>query len=295
MPSLDLEQQLRQREAQRGEEGGAVVALPALSFVHAAYLEAGQDAVLLFGGLCGVAIIVFIASAFLPRTRYANLVATTFQHSGVGLIPNSMSPASFALGMALWMALLATQTVCDVLREVAQQHYAAVTRGGSAAAALTDLSTLHRIPVGRVYPHPLYGMSMEVTMAYPTPLQWIMTPTALLFAAQFGGMVCVWCYMLFLGRPLESGAAASLLPFFATFYKVLLLNGEEPERWPVWVTLVNFFLSLACVWGFCAQLFRREMREVLRQLRGHTAQALYKERPELKDIRARGARNPKQQ
>ncbi|KAK7195538.1 hypothetical protein NESM_000481900 [Novymonas esmeraldas] len=287
MQSLDIEQQLRLREAQTAQRQVADTA-PALSYLHVEYLAAASDAIHLFGGLSAVTATLFLASALLVRTPLAATVRVSFQRSSASLIGRWSSPPLFAACMAVWMGLLGTQAVCDVLRNVALQHYSAVKETN--AAALADLTSLHRIPVSGAGPRPLWGVSTEMLALYPPLLQWIMTPTALLFAVQYAGMVCVWCYMLFCGQPMEAGLMGALLTFFPTFYEALLLNGNEPTPWVVWVTLGSFAMSLLCVWSFGAPLVRREYREVMRELRGHTAQALFKDRPEMRDIRAR--RNP---
>ncbi|AYU78397.1 hypothetical protein LdCL_200016500 [Leishmania donovani] len=285
MQPLDIEQQLRLRDAMKTQHQAAEAA-SSLSYMHEEYYAAAGDAITFFGGICAVTGALFLASALLTKTRLANTVRLSFQHSGVSLIPKCASPPLFSVCMAAWMGLLGVQSVCDVLREVAQQHYRAVKEKN--VSALADLSLLHRIHVGIVNPRPLWGLSTEITTQYPPLMQWITTPTALLFAAQYAGMVCIWCYMLFCGQPLDAGLMGALLTFFPTFYDALLLNGNEPDRWPVWVTLANFMISLMCVWSFGAPLVRREYREVMRELQGHTAKALFKDRPEMSNMRARG-------
>ncbi|GET88172.1 hypothetical protein, conserved [Leishmania tarentolae] len=285
MQPLDVEQQLRQREAIETQLQAAKGA-PSLSYIHKVYYAAASDVITLFGGICALTGTLFLASALLLTTRLANTMRLRFQRSGVSLLPQYTSPPLFSVCMAIWMGLVGVQSVCDVLREVAQQHYHAVKENNISAVA--DLSLLHRIQVGTVNPQPLWGLSREITTQYSPLMQWIMTPTALLFAAQYAGMVCIWCYMLFCGRPLDAGLMGALLTFFPTFYDALLLNGNEPDRWPVWVTLVNFMISLMCVWSFGVPVVRREYHEVLRELQGHTAKALFKDRPEMRRMQARG-------
>ncbi|KAG5506482.1 hypothetical protein JKF63_05985 [Porcisia hertigi] len=284
MEFLDIEQQLRLREAEKMQRRGAEASQP-LSYLHLEYYAAASDAIILFGGICAVTGVFLLVSAFLTKTRMANVVRVSFQSSGVSLIPKWTNPPLFSVCMAIWMWILGMQTVCNVLQEVAQQHHRAVKEAN--AAALVDLSLLHRIHVGTVNPHSIWGLSKEITMQYPPLLQWIMTPTAILLSTQYAGMLCIWCYMLFSGKPLEAGAAAAALVFFPAFYEALLLNGNEPERLPVWITLSNFILSLISLWSFGAPLVRREYREAVRMLQGQAVEALVKDRPELREIRAR--------
>ncbi|KAG5480038.1 hypothetical protein LSCM1_06459 [Leishmania martiniquensis] len=285
MQHLDIEQQLHLREAEKTQRRSAEATL-SLSYLHKEYYAAASDAILLFGGICATTGVLFLASALLVKTRLANVVRTSFQRSGASFITQWASPPLFSVCMATWMGTLGAQTVCRVLREVAQQHYRAVKETN--APALADLSLLHRVHVGDLSPRPLWGLSTDITTQYPLLMQWIMTPTALLLAAQYAGIACMWCYMLFSGHPLEAGLMAALLSFFPALYEALLLNGDEPDRWPVWVTLVNFMLSLVCLWSFGAPLARREYREVMREVRQHMAQAVFKDRPEMRKMRARG-------
>ncbi|KAG5502671.1 hypothetical protein JIQ42_05740 [Leishmania sp. Namibia] len=285
MQYLDIEQQLRLREAEKTQRQAADVS-PSLSYLHVEYYAAASDAVILFGGICATTGTLFLASALLMKTGLANMVRMSFQRSGVSLIPQWTSPPLFSACMAAWMGILGVQTVCRVLREVAQQHYHTLKETN--VSALANIFLLHRIHVRKVNPRPLWGLSTEITAQYPPLMQWIMTPTALLFAAQYAGIVCMWCYMLFSGHPLEAGLIAALLAFFPTFYEALLLKGDEPDRWPGWVTLVNFMLSLMCLWCFGVPLVRREYRAVMREVHGHMAQAVFKDRPEMLKMRARG-------
>ncbi|XQJ30877.1 hypothetical protein NXY56_006983 [Leishmania guyanensis] len=286
MQRLDIEQQFRLREAEKTQRQAAETAL-SLSYLHEEYYAAANNAIILFSGICATTGVLFLASALLIKTRLTNTVRMSFQCSGVSLIPQWTSPSVFSICMAVWMGLLGMQVVCDVLREVAQQHYRTIKETN--VSSLADVSLLHRIHVGTVNPHPLWGLSTEITEQYPPLIQWVMTPTALLFAAQYAGMVCIWCYMLFFGRPLEAGLMGALLAFFPSFYEALLLSGNEPHRWVVWVTLVNFTLALVCLWSFGAPLVWREYREVMKELQGHTAQALFKDRSETRKMHARSA------
>lgn len=294
MEHLDIEQQLRLRQAQQPSTLSSS-AVPPLSYLHQSYQAAAGDVLFLFAGIPVFTALLMVVVALLSRSKsfanFANLMAENHRRSNATLIVANTTPTSFSLCIAAWLVLLALQTVCNVLREVAQQHYRAVQHAN--ASALADLAVLHTVPMGQIYPHPVWGLSENITTLYPPLLQWIMTPTAFLFAAQYAGTVCVWCYVLFAGHPLEAGLFGALIAFFPNFYEALLLNGNEPDRWPVWATLVSFLISFACVWTFGAPIIRRELRELKREMQGHTAQALYKDRPELRELRARNARVPK--
>lgn len=296
MQHLDIEQQLRLRQAQEAASLSSS-AVPPLSYLHHAYAAAATDAVALFAGVPLVTAVFILIVALLTRTKaFAKLAAImqeNHRRTNASLITANTTPLSFSCIMAVWMVLLAVQTVCNVLREVAQQHYRGMQQTNM--SALVDLAALHTFPLpdGGVQPHPIWGLSENMTALYPPLLQWTMTPTAFIFAAQYAGMVCVWCYVLFAGHPLEAGMFGALVAFFPSFYEALLLNGNEPDRWPVWVTLVSFLLSFAALWSFAAPVIRREIRLLKREMQGHTAEALYKDRPELRELRARTGRVPK--
>ncbi|KPA75263.1 hypothetical protein ABB37_08568 [Leptomonas pyrrhocoris] len=294
MQHLDLEQQLRLRQTQQ-TTSLSTSAVPPLSYLHSTYHAAAKDVIVFFAGLPVVTAVLFVAVALLARSKsfanLAKLMKENHHRTNAGLIVANTTPTTFSLCMAAWMILLALQTVCNVLRGVAQQHYRSVQHTN--ASALADLSVLHTLPMEEVSPQPIWGLSANMTALYPSLLRWSMTPTAFVFAAQYAGMVCMWCYVFFAGHPLEAGVFGALVAFFPNFYEALLLNGNEPDRWPVWVTLVSFLLSLACLWAFGAPVVRREYRELKREMQGHTAEALYKDRPELRELRARAGHLPK--
>ncbi|KPI88827.1 hypothetical protein ABL78_2086 [Leptomonas seymouri] len=294
MQHLDIEQQLRLQEARQitSLSAGAV---PPLSYLHRTYHAAAKDVITLFAGVPVVTAVLMVVVALLTRTAFfansAKRMKDNHRRTHASLIIANTTPTTFSLCMASWMILLAVQTACNILREVSQQHYRSVQRVN--AAALADLSALHTLPLENIKPHPIWGLTESMTALYPSLLQWTMTPIAFVFATQYAGMVCMWCYVLFAGRPLEAGVFGALVAFFPNFYEALLLNGNEPDRWPVWVTLVSFLLSLACLWAFGAPVIRREYRELKREIQGHTAEVLYKDRPELRELRTRAGRPPK--
>ena len=295
MQRLDIEQQLRRQQAQQTTTL-STHAVPPLSYLHSAYRAAAPDVIAFFAGIPTVTATLMLAIALLSRTppfaNLAKLMKENHHRTNASLIIAHTTTPALPPPQATSMVLLALQSVCNVLREVAQQHYRGIRRVN--ASVVADVSWLHTLPVTEtVRPHPIWGLSENVTALYPPLLQWAMTSTAFIFAAQYAGMVCMWCYVLFAGHPLEAGTFGALVTFFPNFYEALLLNGNEPDRWPVWVTLASFLLSLACLWAFGAPVIRREFRELKREMLGHTSSVLYKERPELRGLRTRTGRIPK--
>jgi hypothetical protein len=297
MQHLDIEQQLRLRQAKQATSLSSSTVVPPLSYLHDTYAAAATDAVALFASIPLITAVLILVVALLARTKHFSRLGKTVEvnhrRTSASLIIANTTPLSFSVCMAAWMVLLALQTLCNVLREVSQLHYRAVQQAN--VSALADLSMLHTLPVAEkpITPHPIWGLPQNMTALYPPLLQWTMTPTAFVFAAEYAGMVCMWCYVLFAGHPIEAGMFGALVAFFPNFYEALLLNGNEPDRWPVWVTLVSFLLSVVCLWAFGAPVIRREVRLLKQELQSHTAEVLYKDRPELRELRARTGRIPK--
>lgn len=290
MESLDVEQQLRMAENERKKQLSSDLS-SSVSFLHASYFDASYHIVLLFVGLCICTAFGFLVAMIIvhsntkSNSKYAADVLRKLRLANAAFVSRVCSPWSYTAMMALWVVLVGVATGCSVLRDVAHHQYHVymenehLTASAQAKAPIT-MTLLHLQPV--ILQPPIHPSLAE---QLPLWAQWLLTPTALLFAVQFDGILLMWLHTLFIGGPNEVALIGALLTFFPAFYSALLLNGKEPDRWPVWLTLFNFLCSLFSVWSTGQPLVLREYRAAMGEIQKHTQQALFKDRKELQDIR----------
>lgn len=259
---MDVEQQLRQQQRghqpwQYGEGRVPLASLPLVPFLTAdAYAVVAPAAQLILAAT--VVVVAALAVSLGGSARARRRWAAALQRSRSGLLA-SVGPAGAALLLVAWATLIGAHAVFELMKQEALERYAAEAHnmGDAAADAVTSA------------------------------VAWHGTVSRVLCGLECAGLVAVYVYLQWLSGVLEVGVASPLLAFFPSFYEALTLRGAESDRQAVWVTLGVFLISLFLLVAFITPWIRREIWRTMSALDAHTSQALFRERPEMLELRGR--------
>lgn len=253
MSKLDVEQQLRLLQEQRKAAGETSAAYKAhIEFLTQRNFDAvAQPAFVVSGSVllmcCALAVVTLCTKSLRHR------LAEGIQRAHASVFSSFFSPITYTCFMVVWAGVVAVNATFRLMEK---------------ASLVTEDS----------------GYQFPISIA---DYRFLALPIGL-FLTEYLGVIGLWLYPL--GRStytMDIGLVAALLVFFPSLYQSLALDSDAPERVPVWTTHCVLLTSLFVLYAVGAPWLRREYHEVLRELRNHTKSALYRERPEARDLRAR--------
>lgn len=252
MQTLDVEQQLRLQEAQWKHSGTPQTAAHAPFITQHGFEVVAQPAIVILGSVALVASILLLV--VLTNRALRGRLASGITRAQAPLFSTFFGAPVYSCFMAAWMILVAVSATLHLMEK---------------ASLGASEGEHHR------------------ALASVTSYRFLALPAGL-FLCECLGILALWLYPL--GRStytMDAGVVAALLVFFPSLYQSLVLDSNVPERLFVWVTHSIFFTSLFVLCTVSAPWLRREYREVMRELRNHTKAALYADRREPRELRAR--------
>lgn len=255
MTKLDVEQQLRLQKSNQATGAGAPRASQTPFMTMENLTTVAQLAILVLG--CASAMAALLAVFMLKTRKMRDRSDAGLTKINAPILTTYVGAPLYSLLMAAWLILVGVNATLRMME--------AVSMAGSAVTG------------------PLSLLDARV----------VIVPLAF-FCPQFFGVVGLWLYPSNqTSYILESGVLAALLVFFPSFYQSLVLDSAAPERSAVWTTHAVFLTSLFMVFATAMPWGKREYHAAVQELRAHTHTSLYRDRPELRELRAMRNIGPK--